>query len=180
MIVIVDIFKEIVAKVSEALTPEFQKLDANISGVHYLHGHPLEIVDTLTQRDQTKAYKFKKYPLVALFQDFPETVTADDNPLREATLNLIIAKSTISEYTSGQRYEVNLKPFLYPIYTELLKQISLHPQILSYAPERLPHTKIDRLFWGRQAVYGNEGNIGNDKLDALEIQNLKLKFKSIC
>lgn len=180
MIVIVDIFKEIVSKVSQELTPEFAALDGLITGVHYLHGHPLEVVDTLTQRDQTKEFRYQKYPLIALFQDFPETVISNPEPLLEATLNIVIAKSTQAEYTSTKRYDVNLKPFLYPVYKELLRQIHKHPQVLSYGTDRIQHTKYDRVFWGRQGLYGNEGNIGNDKLDAIEIQNLKLKFKRKC
>jgi len=41
----------------------------------------------------------------------------------------------------------------------------------------VPHDKIDRLFWGRSGLYGNEGNIFNDHLDAIEIQNLSLSLR---
>src|SRR5699024_10136423 len=173
---IVDLFGDIVSKVSNALVNDFQALDSHISGVHYQHGHILEIVDLLTQKDQSQTYKYDKYPLVALLQDFPERITVDSNRFVEANLNILIVKSTLEEYTADKRYDENFKPFLYPIYNELLKQINKSAYTLTYSPYRIRHTKIDRLFWGRQGRYGNTANIANDKLDAIEIQNLNLKF----
>lgn len=180
-IYIVDIFKDIVSQVSNNLTPGLRMLDNKITSVHYQHGHPLEIIETLAQRDKTNRLKFDKYPLIALFQDFPETISEVDGAPNEVTLHLIIARSTRADYKSGERYDHNFKPFLYPIYHELLKQIYLSGKFLVYDSSKIRHTKIDRLYWGKEGLYNNKGNIFNDFLDVIEIRNLKLKtFLKIC
>lgn len=173
---IVELFGEIVSKVSNRLTDDLKTKDPDITGVHYDHGHILEIINTVTQKDASQKYKFDKYPLVALLQDFPERTTSNSAEYVEATLNVLIVKSTMQEYKARKRYEFNFNPFLYPIYRELLWQISKSGFILNYAPNRISHTKIDRVFWGAQGRYGNTASIGNDFLDAIEIQNLNLKF----
>lgn len=178
---IVDIFKDIVGEVSERLTPAFQSIDNKITGVHYIHGHPIEIIETLAQRDKTNSLKFDKYPLVALFQDFPENYNGRIGAPNEVNLHLIIARATKAEYKADERYKENFKPFLYPIYHELLKQIMHSGKFLIYNETLLQYTKIDRLFWGREGLYKNQGNIFNDMLDVIEIRNLKLKtYLKIC
>lgn len=174
-IYIVDLFDEIVSKVSAILTPSLQALDSNITGVHYDYGHPKEIIESLMQKDKSNTFMFQKYPLVALFQDFPERITNTVGAPNEVTLHLIIANSTKQTFKSNERYSRNFKPFLYPIYNELMKQISNSKHILNYGADNIQHTKIDRLFWGKEGLYGNEGNIFNDFLDIIEIRDLKFK-----
>jgi len=174
--VVVDVFREIVEKVSAEMLTELQVLDAKITGVHYEHGHPLEIIETLAQKDTTGAHRFSKYPLIALFQDFPETITDKTGLQSEVNLHIIIAKATLPTYKANERYENNLKPYLYPIYASLFKQINSHKATLTKAPGLIAHTKTDRIFWGRQGLYKNEKNIFNDWLDCIEIKDLKLKI----
>lgn len=172
---IVDIFGSVVEAVSTALTPTLKEYDSAITGVHYLHGHPVEIIETLTQRDKSTKFQFDKYPLVALFQDFPENHNGQLGIDNEATLHIVIAYSSLATYKSPERYAKKFKPVLYPIYLELLKQIVLSSKFLNYGIQTLQHTKIDRLFWGKEGLYGNTGNTFNDMLDCIEIRDLKLK-----
>lgn len=172
---IVDEFREIVEKVSQRLTPTLQEFDHNITGVHYLHGHPLEIIETLGQRDKSKTMLFDKYPLVAVFQDFPERVAEEPGTISEVTLHLIVARATSPSYKATERYEHNFKPVLYPVYYELLKEIHLSRAFRTMSPTLIRHTKIDRLYWGREGLGKNQGNIFNDWIDCIEIKDLKLK-----
>ena len=169
--IVVDVIEEVVEKVSAKMLTDLQALDPNITGVHYLHGHPVEIVETLAQRDQSETYVFKKYPLICLFQDFPEKHIGKE--LIEANLNIVICKSTIPTYKAKERYAMNFKPYLYPIYDEFLRQVQKDRRVEGYSQE---HTKVDRLFWGRSAVNGNVANKFNDYLDAIELINFKIKL----
>lgn len=178
---IVDVFREIVGKVSAKLTPQLKGYDELITGVHYEHGHPMEVIETLNQKDASETYQFDKYPLIALFQDFPERVSDNTGIQSEATLHLIIARATKADFKAAERYDYNFRPVLYPVYEELLYQIHRHPAIISKGPALIRHTKYDRLYWGRQGLYGNEGNIFNDRIDCIEIRDLQLKFnQKIC
>lgn len=172
---IVDELKAIAAKVSAIMTPELQAYDSMITGVHYLHGHPAEIIETLGQRDKSKTMVYDKYPLIALFQDFPERVAEDVGIMSEITLHLIIARATRPDYKAAERYQYNFKPVLYPVYYELLKQLHLSKAFITKAPTMIRHIKIDRLYWGREGLWKNQGNIFNDWIDCIEIRDLKLK-----
>lgn len=174
--IIVDEFAQIVEKVSKSLTPGFKLLDDKIDAVHYLHGHPIEIATTLSERSQTNEFKFKKYPLIALLQDFPE-VKSTVGVESESNLHIIICMGTDPNWKANKRYDINFRPFLYPIYSELLFQIQKHKKFITVSDESIQHTKIDRLFWGVSTEYGNTKNIFCDHLDIIEITNLKLRVQ---
>lgn len=170
--IVVDEINTVVDRVSAELTPKLALLDTAITGVHYSHGHPMEIIQTLREKDQSKTFKFKRYPLIALFQDFPE----DHSQIgfqAEVTLHLIIARMTNPEYKAHDRYAKNFKPFLYPIYQRFIYELGRHKafKISTGTPK---HTKIDRLFWGKSGLLGNTENTFEDWIDCIEIKNLKL------
>lgn len=142
---------------------------------YYMYGHPIEIINTLAEKDKNGTYKFKKYPLIALFQDFEETRGETQFVNTSASLNIVIIVNSKRDYNSSQRYSNTFKPILYPIYNLLLKYIS-ESNYFDLAPDAVPHTKIDRVFWGKAGLYGGEANIFNDIIDAIEIQNLELNF----
>ena len=131
---------------------------------YFMHGHPLEIVDRLNQKDRDKTYKFQKYPVIVLFQDFPEEVGQDMTIRSEGTFNLIIAKDTSADYNASERYTNTFRPVLYPLYDLLMKHIQRSGLFKNVTAGLTPHTKTDRLFWGREGLYGNEGNIFNDRI----------------
>lgn len=176
---VVEIFGSVVSRVNSRLLSTFQGLDPKIAGVHFEHGHPLEIIESLQQKDKSQTYRFQKYPLVCLFQDFPET-SGGVGFEREVTLHLIIAKGTKREYKAKDRYEHNFKPFLYPVYEALLEEIDRERNFQTYGVSRIEHQKWDRLYWGRNGLFGNQSNIFNDYLDVIEIKNLKLKTAKTC
>lgn len=173
---VTELFRTIVDKVSVKLTPQFKTLDSTITGVHYAHGHPLEIMETLAEKDKSQSLKFQRYPLVALFQDFPERYFADPNIQAEGTFQLIIAMRTNNTYKVEDRYSKNFEPYLYPIYEELLTQIFNSGFFLLQSETLIQHTKYDRLYWGRESLFGGQANMFNDFLDVIEIRDLRLKF----
>lgn len=170
--VVVDIFGDIVAKVSAAVTPALQLFNPAIVGVNYLYGVPLEIIKVLTQWTASETYEPLKYPLVALFQPFDEVMGNNKGLAEEINVRVIIAGLTLAEWSTPDRYLNNFKPILYPIYDELMKQIFTNPLILSL-PNQVKHTKIDWPFWDD----GTGKNPFNDKLDVVEIKNMKLNIQ---
>lgn len=171
---VVEIVGDVVQRVNARLLEQFKALEPTIEGIQYEHGHPLEIIETLKQKDKTSKFRFQKYPLIGLFQDFPE-VNAGIGFESEATLHLIIAKGTKNTYKAKERYAHNFKPFLYPVYETLFDELNKERRFQTYGASKIPHVKWDRLFWGKNGLFGNEANIFNDYLDVVEIKNLKLK-----
>lgn len=166
---IVELIGGVVAKVNTAVLPKLQAYQSTIIGVNYLYGHPVEIANTLVE--WSKGNDNKKYPLIALLQDFPETMGTVGIDA-DVTLRVLIANRTQNTYKAAKRYEVNFKPILYPVYEEFIKQLKRSGFTIGY---NNPHTKIDRLYWGTDTFFGNgAANQLNDYADCIEIQNLKL------
>ncbi len=162
-------FKNIVADVATSLD----------SAIHYEHGHPLEIVNTLRGMGKTPAFDPLKYPLIALFQDFDEKIGTSDQADSVVSFNLIIACLTKPDLVASRRLECNFKPILYPIYQAFMESVK-RSGYFAGNPNKIsdwPHTKTDRMYWGKKALYGNEENIFGDWLDAIEISNLELTIK---
>lgn len=171
----VDIFSDIVDNIrNDSDLPSGLAVDAP----YYMYGHPLEVINTLSEKDRNDEWKFKKYPIIALFQDFTETL-GEHQATQSAVedLNIVIATNTSQTYTSEQRYTNTFKPVLYPLYNLLIKHIENIKWFRNIDPGLVPHQKIDRLFWGRSGLYGNEGNVFNDHIDAIEIRNLSLELR---
>jgi len=148
--------------------------------INYMYGHYLEIISRLQQMTSSPdvADRSSKFPLIALFQDFPEERDRSAGVYASVSLNMIIAMDTLPEYISSQRYGITFKPILYPIYTEFLNQIAnpKRKNVFIEDCELISHTKIDRVFFGKEGMYGGSANMFNDYLDCIEIKNLRLSF----
>jgi len=188
-IVKVDLFREIVEKTQNAIVGKTRSgasmtlldqlidYDPKITGIHYHHGHPIEIDETLIQAANGTGSKFKRFPLIALFQPFTETMSTDGF-YSDDVYHLIIARGTEAEYKASKRYEVNFKPILYPIYFQFMEQIRLSKYFEIVSGDSFPHVKIDMPFYGKKGDYGSIANIFSDKVDCIDIENLKLRVKT--
>lgn len=174
---IVDIIGGCVAKTSTKMLAQLQAIDDNITGVNYQHGHPNEIIETLMQLDNSGTERYKKYPLIALFEDIPEDIGKTLGIDSEPTLHLAIINATKQEYKSDERYTNNFKPILDPIYYEFLNQVQLSGKFMIKG-DQIPHRRIRRLFWGQKGFGDTFGvktvNVFNDYVDCIELQNLQL------
>lgn len=143
---------------------------------NYLHGHAVDIVKVLQGMTRSKDTKGLKFPLVALMQDIEEGVDVDGYQ-STASVNVILCTDTKPEYEARQRYAETFTPLLYPMYEEFVKCLRLSPYVYAISPS---YTKIDRLYWGREGLYGNTGNVFNDFIDAIELNNIELKILQNC
>lgn len=141
----------------------------------YLWGHPLEIVTTLQEYTKNPVKESRKFPLIALFTDI---VVRRHQPIGffgSVRLNMVIANITKPEYKAAERLAVNFQPILQPIKEELIRQIDRHPQ-WTHGGE-VTYEEIERYYWGKQGLYGNQGNIFNDYIDCIELREINLNIK---
>lgn len=141
---------------------------------YYLFGHPLDIVNILKKRNDSGTFQYQKYPLICLFQDFEEEST--DYGVN-ARLQMLIVNSTKPEYVADDRYINNFEPILYPILEQFERALKVSKDV-EFIDNN--YSKTDKLYLGKNGIYGSDGNIFNDFLDAIEINNLNLKFKNNC
>jgi hypothetical protein len=162
---IVTIFNEIASAVRNRYDSEGGELP------FYMHGHPVEIGQIVSEKGASAEYKYKRYPFICLFQDFDEEHT-DHNV--SASLNLAIVTSSKQSFSAAERYNETFTNTLYPLFDILIEEIkkSRHMDLL---PGNIKFTKTDKLFWGR-----SNANVLNDYVDAIEITDLKLTFHKFC
>jgi hypothetical protein len=161
---IVDIFQDIVDQINDEIT------------CYYLFGHPQEVVNTLSEWTKDPSKKFERFPLICLFQDFEEVKGVHQAINSKVTLNMVICMNTLPSYKSSERYTNTFKPVIYPLYDHLIMKIEDSYYFAGVGSGLVPHTKIDRVFWGKNGLYGNTANHFNDYIDAIEIQNLELEI----
>lgn len=161
---IVDSIGQVVAKMRDPLTPD--------GPPYYEFGTWVAITNMLIAKDNRKQLKYKKYPLIFLILDTPET---DNGTMVQYDLNIGIAVLTKEVYTPRQRYEHSFRSQLYPLYEQFLKQLRAAGMFTwPGRQDRPPHTKIDRPYWGAQSSTGNTAHKTSDPWDAIEIQNLRI------
>jgi len=169
---VVDIIGEVVAATDAAV---FSTVNKHIL---YEYGRSIQILTQLIHLNTSITKKGEKYPLFALFQDFPEVNGGNGYYATVKFPKIIIATLTNSTDDVPKRYGQTFKPILYPIYAEFLRQLVKHKNIVANDPGAIPHIKWDRPGSLPAADKKEAGNF-NDYVDAIEIQNLELTFKQI-
>lgn len=157
MTVLVDIIGDCVDAAQESLNMR----------INYVYGRQSQILQKLQDMNDSVSYKDGKYPMLAVYMDFPER-RGLGYYANIVLPKLIIAALTVSTNYADIRYNENFKPVLYPIYYEFLHQLSVHPNIVQHDENYIPHTKWDRV--GTLPV----GMDTTDYIDAIEINNLTL------
>lgn len=139
----------------------------------YLHGHPLEIISTLQEYSKISSLKLKRFPMIALFEDFKGS-DEEGIFLIKSKLNVFIITDTSSKYKASERYINSFDAVLTPIYNLLIKYIR-ESDLVFTQPSKPICTPINHLYWGKNGLYGNEGNVFTDFIDAIEIVDLDFK-----
>jgi len=168
---IVDIIGECVKRTNDVIIDQLHAMNTSIDQINYQYGHMLELTETLNQWDKTGQGNLK-YPLVWLVTDFTEARGATQDLYATVNLNIVIAHFSNNTDKAFERKTKVFEPVLYPIYYELMFQLSKHRLILVQDENQIPHNKTDRYYWGRVQV----GNTLNDYVDAIDIENLNLKI----
>lgn len=139
----------------------------------YDYGVPLEIVNKL----KLKSDATKKYPLIWYLID-GSVKQEVGTKYTGCNITLVICNETNSSFSAKQRYENNFVPVLRPLYDALM--IRFKKSLLVRSHERFPHNYYENLFWGKEGLYGHVGNVFDDKVDAIIIENLKFFLINKC
>lgn len=161
---IVELFKDIVSKVSENLGYD----------INYMFGDSSYIREQMFQLG--KSYKSVKYPLIALYTPIEE-YKSDPNYYCKASVGMIIAVSTSKNYSNEQRLEASFVTMLRPIYDVLMNQILLCEKLDFGYSNHVSHTYTENYVFGRRGALDSDGKELEEKIDAIEIKTLELKIK---
>jgi hypothetical protein len=178
---IVDIVGEVVQKAQAGILATIQANETSILGatsiqaINYQFGPFEELIETLAQYDTDLSLRYQKYPLVYLVTDFTEQRGRLPGVYADTRLNIAICHQTSATYKSIERKEKVFEPVLYPIYLRFMEELSKHPMTMPGSDDMIQHDKTDRYYWGTREL-GTSKNKLADYVDAIEIQNLQLKF----
>lgn len=164
---IVEIFKDVCKRVSEKVGYE----------VNYIFGDSPYIRETLLIAKKYPKTSSVRFPLIGLYTPFTEH-RKDRNVYCTAEVNLIIAVNTLKEYTNEQRLEVSFEKFLRPLYDALIAELRADRR-LDFGYQRVVrHDYSENFVFGRRGAYDSDGKEVEEKIDAIEINNLELTVKT--
>lgn len=168
--IIVDVLQEVVNTVADA-----NHLNRYIN---YQYGFVEELNETLTQFNLDPAKADKLFPLV--WVQTPYSLRRGEGVFYGKTenLNIFVINACDINWKASERMANNYKPILYPIYRELMKQISYHPALASSGNgtadvDNITHRKIDYFYWGE-----NQNNYLAYPVDVLQIGSIILKISN--
>lgn len=162
--------KIVTEAVEAAILPTLKAYDPKIRRVSFQYGHPVTVQNLLKQWEQSPTLQFERFPAIFWVEDIPERGIMGD--MSVVTPRILILHQTSKDYSREQRQELVFKPILWPIARMLERKI----EDLGYFQTNYqqPGTITERPFWGREGLYGSDGNILDAYLDAIEITNREL------
>jgi hypothetical protein len=168
---VVDKIGEVVSSTNDALKEDpTSYLSTSARILNYIYGDNDEINKQMQLLSQGKDSKQKRFPLVALI--LPLKII--DGELWEVPLlKIVIATETDENILFPKRYEQSFKPILYPVYYELITQLSYRTVESDPQAFRASVTEVPKYI---PVVQQNKTDgILNTIVDALviEIQNIK-------
>lgn len=167
-----DILKDVVARVDNVLSSRI----TDPFNVYFDYGLQNDVANNIYKKT-TQAVP-GTFPLVWLVMNFSEVRGKRIDKFSDDSPSLIIAMPTKPEYTMQQRVDISFKPRLFPIYLEVLNQISVEATLSAPAPEMIEHTKIDLPYWGGgDTPATSTKNLFKNFIDAILIKDLKLSLE---
>jgi hypothetical protein len=161
--ILTDEMKVIAAAVQQALS---------LSVLNYQYGYIEELNQTLKQWEQSRQYSELKFPLIWFAEPF-DTTRGTVGIYGIAEVNIFIINTTTKNWKAEERMENNYKPFLYPIYRELLNQFTKTAVFSHITVEDIPHRVTKGYYWGE-----DQKSVLNDAVDCLKIGSLKLRVQN--
>ena len=176
---IVEIFKDVVSETAK---------DCNIIVTHYRTGESEEIAcpklnyifgnsryvkDNLDELSKTPNGNEIKLPMIALFCPFKEQRDSYEY-FSKAKVNVLIACSTIKDWSNEERLEYSFKNILRPIYRRLLDALKEDGRIDFGYDEVIRHNYSENYSYGRYGAHDGTGDAVSEPIDAINITNLEL------
>lgn len=125
-----------------------------------------EFVDELIKLGKTKV----KYPFF-----FVDSSTVEFNNDTVKIGKMIIATLTSPEYNSEQRETKTFGDILFPISEEFIKEIWISNRDIAVMKRGTVHAHY---FFGNSGIYGIDGNVFSDAVDALELKNFQFRLSN--
>jgi hypothetical protein len=186
-----DIIGDIVQATADAIvlkgttTTLLQTIQANeiaalgstlIQGIRYSKSSYEELIENLAQADGSTEGRYNKYPLIHLVQDVSVKRGEDIGAYGTTSLNIVFIHQTEQTYKIEDRDAKVFKPVLWPMYYQFMASLFNSGWAWGDDTAEYKHTVTKKAFWGNRKLATASKNILNDYVDAIEVNNLQVKF----
>nr|DAN03856.1 MAG TPA: cleavage stimulation factor domain protein [Caudoviricetes sp.] len=144
--------------------------------INYTFGNAQYVKDKLDELSKTPRGNEMKFPLIALFCPFEEKRDTPDCYSR-ASVNILIACSSMKQWSNEQRLQTSFRNVLRPIYRRFLDALREDGRFSIEYDGQIPHKYSENYSYGRYGAHTGTGEEVSEPIDAIDIRNLELKVK---
>lgn len=144
--------------------------------INYTFGNAQYVKDRLDELSKTPRGNEMKFPIIALFCPFNEQRNSPDYHTK-AKVRVLIAHSSMQQWSNEQRLETSFQNVLRPIYNRFLEAL-LEDGRFDFGYDRhVSHEYSENYSYGRYGAHTGTGEQVSEPIDAINISNLELKVK---
>ena len=120
---------------------------------------------------------YPKLPMIALFLPFTEQRGNPDYHAK-VKIRVLIACSTIRNWSNEQRQQYSFKNILHPIYENFMKALKNDGRIKIGYDGTIPHEYSENYSIGRYGLYHEPEGAVSEPIDAINLTNIELIIKN--
>lgn len=144
--------------------------------INYTFGNAQYVKNKLDELSKTPRGNEMKFPLIVLFCPFEEKRDTPDCYSR-ASVNILIACSSMKQWSNEQRLQTSFRNVLRPIYRRFLDALREDGRFSIEYDGQIPHKYSENYSYGRYGAHTGTGEEVSEPIDAIDIRNLELKVK---
>ena len=144
--------------------------------INYIFGNPTYWKDRLDELSKTPTGNEMKLPLIALNCPFVEERNKD-GLYTQAKVWIMIACSTLQQWSNEERAEYSFRNILRPIYRAFMAALADDRRLSIDYDGVIPHQYSENYSYGRYGAITPDGKEVSEPIDAIIISNLELKVK---
>ena len=173
---IIEVLADVVKATAENCTIVVEDgKEMNCPTINYTFGSALYVKERLDELSQTPKGNEMKFPLIALFVPLKENRNNPDY-YTQAKVNVLIAVSTLQQYSNEERLVKSFQNKLRPIYRRFLDELEADERIETGYRTNIPHEYSENYSYGRYGAHTGTGDAVSESIDAINLTNLEIKI----
>lgn len=150
-----------------------ESVEISCPEINYTFGNSRYVKDKLDELSESPEGNDNKFPLIALFCPFQEQRNSSEY-FSKATVNVIIACSTLKDWSNEERLELSFQNILRPIYNRLIEALKEDGRLDFGYDGVVKHRYSENYSYGRYGAHDGTGDAVSEPIDAINITNLEL------
>ena len=155
----------------DILSPEIKLVqeDLGLDNSRFKYSTPIEFINELKALNDLQRYPF--FFINSMMVDY-DLQSKNDKIINVG--EIVIATKSLSGWSSEERDAKSFKPILIPFLERFLERLTFNKNL-----SVLKEGKIKlHYFYGKQGLYGGDGNIFNDSVDAIQLLNFQFRLSN--